>query len=106
MEEDNKQEKIQLFDNSDLSNPNINNSSRQTEDENIEPLVQKKQSGCKFPTAYTILLIIELIFFILTFIIPKGKFDTIEYSNKKFIIKSFGKPDIIVNATKELKKKI
>lgn len=101
MEEDNKQEKIQLCDNSDLSNPNINNSSRQTEDENIEPLVQKKQSGCKFPTAYTILLIIELIFFILTFIIPKGKFDTIEYSNKKFIIKSFGKPDSIVNATEE-----
>ena len=101
MEEENKQENMQLIENSDLSNPNINSSSRPSENERIEPLEQKKQSGCKFPTAYTILLIIEIIFFILTYIIPKGQFDTIEYSDEKFTIKSFGKPDVIVNASQE-----
>ena len=101
MEEDNKQDNNQLIDNSDLSYPNINSSGRPTVNETIEPLVQKKPSGCKFPTAYTILLLIEIIFFILTFIVPKGQFDTIEYSDDKFTIKSFGKPDITVNATQE-----
>ena len=33
----------------------------------------KKKKCCKFPTAYTILLIIEIIVFNLTYIIPKGK---------------------------------
>ena len=44
----------------------------------------KNKKKCKFPTAYSMLLIIELIVFILTFIIPKGKFATIsfeEYDN-------------------------
>ena len=100
MEEGNKQDSIQLINNSDLSNPNINNSGRETENEVVEPLEQKKRS-CKFPTAYTILLAIEIIFFALTFLIPKGKFDTIEYSDDEFIIKSFGKPDVKVKATQE-----
>lgn len=56
----------------------------------------------QIPTAYTILLLIEIIFFFLIFVIPKGQFDTIEYSDKQFTIKSFGKPDIIINATQEV----
>lgn len=65
---------------------------------------KKKKKGCHFPTAYTILIIIEILFFILTYIIPKGKYDTIEYSDsrKKFIIKSYGKEDIEVEATESV----
>ena len=62
---------------------------------------KEKKSCCKFPSAYTILLIIEIIVFLLTYIIPKGKFDTLEYSSKTFIIKSYGKPDETVKATQE-----
>lgn len=51
--------------------------------ENAEPQKKKK---CKFPTPYSILLIIEVIVFILTYIIPKGKFSTITYNNGNFIV--------------------
>ncbi len=46
---------------------------------------KKKSKGCYIPSAYTILLIIEILIFILTYIIPKGKYDTIEYNSGKFI---------------------
>ena len=81
---------------------NINNSARSTEIMSDKVSESNKSSGCKFPTAYTILVIIEFIFFILTYIIPKGKFDTIEYSDGKFIVKSFNKTDKLYNATKEV----
>lgn len=81
---------------------NINSSARSTEIISDKVSESNKSSGCKFPTAYTILVIIEFIFFILTYIIPKGKFDTIEYSDGKFIVKSFNKTDKLYNATKEV----
>lgn len=81
---------------------NINNSARNTENMSDKVPESNKSSGCKFPTAYTILVIIEFIFFILTYIIPKGKFDTIEYSDGKFIVKSYNKTDKIHNATEEV----
>lgn len=81
---------------------NINNSARSTENMSDKVPESNKSSGCKFPTAYTILVIIEFIFFILTYIIPKGKFDTIEYSDGKFIVKSYNKTDKIHNATEEV----
>jgi len=81
---------------------NINNSARSTENISDKVPESNKSSGCKFPTAYTILVIIEFIFFILTYIIPKGKFDTIEYSDGKFIVKSYNKTDKIHNATEEV----
>ena len=67
----------------------------------LENKQKDKNKRCKFPTAYTILLLLELVFFILTYIIPKGKYDTIEYDEdrKTFIIKSFDKDDIERNAT-------
>ena len=37
--------------------------------------VTKEKKGCYFPSAHLILLILEIIIFILTFIIPKGKYD-------------------------------
>ena len=72
-------------------------------------LSKKKQKKCKnccsFPSAYTVLIIIEIIIFLLTYIIPKGLFDTIEYSSEenKFIIRIHDVNNTIirVNATKE-----
>ena len=87
----------------DLENvAKINPTSVASKIEKEEEKEIKKKKGCKFPTAYTILLIIEIIVFILTYIIPKGKFDTIEYSKNKFIIKSFNRPDEIINATENV----
>ena len=64
---------------------------------------------CTFPSAYSVLLIIEIVIFILTYIIPKGLFDTIEYSSeeKKFIIRIHDVNNTIlrVNATEEELKK-
>ena len=64
---------------------------------------------CTFPSAYSVLLIIEILIFILTYIIPKGLFDTIEYSSeeKKFIIRIHDVNNTIlrVNATEEELKK-
>ena len=71
----------------------------------------KKCHKCKciFPSAYSVLLIIEILIFILTYIIPKGLFDTIEYSSeeKKFIIRIHDVNNTIlrVNATEEELKK-
>ena len=60
---------------------------------------------CRFPSAYTVLIIIEIIIFLLAYIIPKGLFDTIEYSSeeKKFIIRihDINNTKIKVNATQE-----
>lgn len=72
----------------------------------IESLHKKSKSKCcGFPTAYTVLIIIEIIIFLLTYIIPKGLFDTIEYSSeeKKFIIRIHDTNNTIerVNATQE-----
>ena len=93
-----EEEKSNDFQNVD----NINSSVRSTEIMSDKVPETNKSSGCKFPTAYTILVIIEFIFFILTFIIPKGKFDTIEYSDGKFIVKSYNKTDKIHTATQEV----
>lgn len=57
-------------------------SSVETENNSKE---KKKKNGCKFPTAYTILLLIEVFFFLLTYIIPKGQFYKIEYNSNKDI---------------------
>ena len=63
---------------------------------------EQKKSGCKFPMAYTILLLIQICVFFLSYVIPKGKYDMIEYSKGKFIIHSYGKEDIRENATKSI----
>ena len=50
----------------------------------------KKKKGCYFPTAYTVLLVIELLIFLLTYVVPQGLFYKIEYKSEKggyFIIK-------------------
>ena len=58
-----------------------------------EPKKDPKKKSCYFPSAYTILIVLEFIIFILTYIIPKGKFDTIEYDfdTEDFILKIYNK---------------
>lgn len=69
----------------------------------LEPSSKPKKKSCSFPTAYSILLIIELIVFILTYIIPKGLYDKISYSSeeKSFSIKSYNGTITRHNATQE-----
>ena len=76
------------------------NESQNNKDEKVSQTEEDKK-GCQFPSAFTILLIIHCVIFILIYIIPKGKYDTIEYSSGNFTIKSYGKKDDEVKATKE-----
>lgn len=76
------------------------NESKNNKDEKVSQTEEDKK-GCQFPSAFTILLIIHCVIFILIYIIPKGKYDTIEYSSGNFTIKSYGKKDDEVKATKE-----
>jgi uncharacterized ion transporter superfamily protein YfcC len=81
-----------LKDESNLSTPIlVVNSAKTSLASNLEEKKEsKKKNGCKFPTAYTILLLIEAFVFLLTYIIPKGQFYKIEYNSDKdiFIIKT------------------
>ena len=82
-----KEEKYQNVDKSDLSSPIlVVNSSKISIGSNQEAdKKEKKKQGCQFPTAYTILLVIESIVFILTYIIPKDQYHKIEYDSDKDI---------------------
>ena len=69
---------------------------KQQEQKNQEEKIELEEVGKKkkcsyFPSAYTILICLEFIVFILTYIIPKGKFDTVEYDDSKneFIISRY-----------------
>ena len=59
--------------------------------ESVDLTSIKKKKMCSFPSAYSILLIIEVIVFILTYIIPKGLYDKISYSTEEnlFVIKTY-----------------
>ena len=102
MEEKGNVVEIKKSNNFALTNPTLNPiQSTASQQEEIE---KKKKKGCKFPTAYTILILIEVLVFILTYIIPKGNFDKIEYSSKKdiFIITSPNGTETTKNATEEV----
>ena len=76
--------------------------------DNIEEESNKtqKKKGCQFPTTYTILMLIVLFVFILTIIIPKGKYDTLEYIDNQFIIHSYNQKDKVEPATQEILNKL
>ena len=80
----------------DSQNEDIN----EEQDENKQDTEKKK--CCKFPSAYTILIIFEVFVFLLLYVVPKGKYDTIEYSEGKFIIKSPITKDLVLNATQKV----
>ena len=67
-------------------NSQINIESFSSLNENSTKEEKEKENNLKFPTAYTIIVIIELIVFILTYIIPKGRYAKLEYINDSFKI--------------------
>ena len=83
-EQNNNIEKFDIINPSsqiNLQSPDLSNTSE-----------QPKKKGCSyFPSAYTILICLELIVFILTYIIPKGKFNTIQYNGKDFTLLIYNK---------------
>jgi uncharacterized ion transporter superfamily protein YfcC len=82
------------------------NSINNANDSEKESVVKKKGEGCQFPSSFTIILIIYTLIFLLTYIVPKGKYDTIEYSSGKFIIKSPNEKEKTIDATKDYLDKI
>ncbi len=87
MEDKEKKEENKLEDLDEIKQPLMVNSIGNIS--SLQEEQQKKKGGCKFPTAYTVLLSLELIIFILTYIIPKGQYNKIEYSSERniFIIR-------------------
>ena len=80
----------------DIINPPPQNQQNQHNQQNQNPPEEKegqKRRCSYFPSAYTILICLEFIVFILTYIIPKGKFDTIEYDSdsNRFIISIYNR---------------
>ena len=91
--------KIENKDKKEENNDSKNETKKEEEGKNKE---KKKSKGCRFPTSYTVLIVIEVIAFILTYIIQKGKYDTIEYVDDSFLITSYGEDDRTVEATQEV----
>ena len=64
---------------------------------------QKKRKFCKkFPSVFLILLGFEVFSYILTFIVEKGKYQTLEYSKGQFIRKYQNQTTMTMAATQEL----
>ena len=104
MEDKEKDEKGQYR---ELSNVEIVNTkldlNRETE-RTTENQEENKKKGCQFPSAYTILIILEAFVFIITYIVQKGQFHKIEYSSERniFIIKTQNGTNIEREASQEV----
>ena len=86
----------------DLDNFVLNKDEEVKENENKEKKTKKKSNICsKFPSSYVVLLGFEVFSYILTFIIQKGKYRTIEYSKQGFIIKFPNETTNIIPANQE-----
>ena len=70
----NIKDNINISVSSDLNENSSNSNQEDKENEN----------SFTFPTAYTIIIILEVIVFLLTYIIPKGRFAKLEYINNEF----------------------
>ena len=82
---------------SDEDNTKDKNENKENEDKN-KVKDKNKKKGCHFPMAYTILLFIQIFVFLFSYVIPKGQYNKIEYIKDSFVIHSYGKDDITVNA--------
>ena len=82
-----KDERETNADKSDLSTPilGVSSSKISLSPSQDQENKSKKNKGCQFPTAYTILLVIEALVFLLTYVIPKGQYYKIEYDSDKDI---------------------
>ena len=71
-----------------LNEPLVQENGKNESETNSEIKEKKGGCECEFPSAFTILLIIQFIVFLLVYIIPKGKYDKLVYSDseEKFII--------------------
>ena len=90
------------IDNRDKKEENNDAKNETEKKEEAKDEEKNKSKGCHFPTSYTVLIVIEIIAFILTYIIQKGKYDTIEYVDDSFLITSYGEDDRTVEATQEV----
>lgn len=86
---------------SDEGKTNDKNENKENEDKDKDKGKDKKK-GCHFPMAYTILLFIQIFVFLLSYVIPKGQYNKIEYIKDSFVIHSYGKDDITVNANQSI----
>ena len=84
----------------EISAPSINSNK---EEGNSEQQKGNKKSCCKFPSAYLIILILEVFIFILTYLIPKGKFWKLEYlsGSNQFRMQYSNGSSIFADATKD-----
>ena len=91
-----------------IKDSDLKQSTELKESDSLELTSSPKKKSCIFPTAYSILLIIELLVFILTYIIKKGLYDKISYlaEEKSFIIKSYNGTVTRHNATQEFLNKL
>ena len=87
----NIKDNINISVSSDLNENSSNSNQEEKENENT----------FKFPTAYTIIVILEVIVFLLTYIIPKGRFAKLEYTNKEFKITYPNSTDETIISTQE-----
>ena len=97
MKEENSKQEFDILDPSSL--PINDNEEKEKENE-------KKKKSFKFPSAYSIILIVQIIVFFLTFIIPKGKYATIFYGNGGLIYTYPNQNQEILPATQETLKKL
>jgi uncharacterized ion transporter superfamily protein YfcC len=87
-------------DDNDSDEDKKNNINEKKENEDKDKVKDNdKKKCCHFPMAYTILLLIQIFVFLLSYVIPKGQYNKIEYYKGSFVIHSYGEDDITVNAT-------
>ena len=108
MEEEQKEEETSLK----VESLNSKEKTNQLDSLSIEQTIKeikknKKKNCCYFPSAHAILLILEILIFSLTYIIPKGKYDCLEYDEERDIFSKFvynkngTKTEYKLNATQE-----
>ena len=106
MEEEEEKEELKVEALNSIEN--VNQLDSLSIEQNIKEIKKKKKKNCcHFPSAHTVLLILEVVVFILTYIIPKGKYNCIKYIEEKDIFeiytydKNGKKKEGRLNATQE-----
>ena len=88
MEEEEEKEELKVEALNSIEN--VNQLDSLSIEQNIKEIKKKKKKNCcHFPSAHTVLLILEVVVFILTYIIPKGKYNCIKYVEEKDIFEIY-----------------
>ena len=89
----------------EIDNYSMKEKLKELENETQNNSFCKKRKICqKFPSSFIILFGFEIFAYILTFIIQKGKFSTLEYSKENFIIKYPNETTTTIPASEEILK--